>query len=208
MVTAPDLVIERATPADAESLGWLIADSFASGDGAPMPATEWLVPDPDDRRRVLAAQFTILTEHASRWGQVDTTVGRDAVAVWMPVGEGMAAPPPPDYDRRLREACIPYAHRLAYLDRLFESRHPAAAHHHLMFLAVHTSRQGRGLGSALLRHHLRLLDRHGTPAYLEASGHRNRALYERHGFRPHGDPIDLARRAFFWPMWREPNTSA
>jgi hypothetical protein len=44
----------------------------------------------------------------------------------------------------------------------------------------------------------------GTPAYLEASSARNRALYERHGFEvteelslPKGGPP-------IWLMWREP----
>jgi len=50
-------------------------------------------------------------------------------------------------------------------------------------------------------------DREGTPAYLEASSERNRALYERHGFE--------LRDTFHLPMggppirkmWRDPSAS-
>jgi ribosomal protein S18 acetylase RimI-like enzyme len=202
---AAQVEVERAQPSEAEQLGWLIAESFVTGDrGAGMPATEWLVPDPDDRCRVLAHQFTMLVEHATRWGQVETTAARDAVAVWMPVGGGPQPPAPRDYERRLHRECAPYTERLLHLDALFAAHHPREPHHYLMFLAVHPDRQGHGIGGCLLAHHLDQLDQHPGAAYLEASGRRNRALYRRHGFALHGDPFDLGSRALFWPMWRPP----
>jgi ribosomal protein S18 acetylase RimI-like enzyme len=202
--------ILRATVPDAEYLGWLIAEAFTTADsGRPMPATEWLVPDPDHRARVLAGQFTILTDWAIRWGQVDTTPQRDAVAVWMPIGASKPAPPgPEDYQRRLDQACSPYTERLLHLDALFAAHKPAGPFHHLMFLAVHPEQQNTGIGSMLLHRHLTELDRHRIPAYLEASSPRNRDLYQRHGFTDHGKPFGLNRQATFWPMLREPHPLA
>jgi hypothetical protein len=47
-------------------------------------------------------------------------------------------------------------------------------------------------------------DRTGTPAYLEASGERNRSLYARHGFVER-DPLPLpAGGPTVFPMWRDP----
>jgi hypothetical protein len=46
-------------------------------------------------------------------------------------------------------------------------------------------------------------DREGVPAYLEASGARNRDLYLRLGFRVTGE-IRLPDGPSMWPMWREP----
>jgi GNAT superfamily N-acetyltransferase len=194
--------IAQATGADVETLAWVIAEAFE-----PMPACAALVPEPDDRRRVLAANFGIAVEHAVRHGQVDTIWDRSAVAVWFPRGD--AAPADPEnYDARLTAACGPYADRFRYLDALFAAHHPAWPHHHLAFLAVTPQRQGTGLGSALLDHHHRLLDAQGTPAYVEASTRRNRALYLRHGYQPKGDPFDLPNGALFWPMWRPANPPA
>ena len=62
-------------------------------------------------------------------------------------------------------------------------------------LGVRPQSQGRGLGSQLMFEMLARSDRERTPAYLESSTERSRALYERHGFRTtRGDP-DAARRA-------------
>ena len=58
-----------------------------------------------------------------------------------------------------------------------------AAHYYLAFLGVDPSWQGRGLGSGGACAGDRPLRRRAVPAYLEASTPRNRALYERHGFR-------------------------
>jgi GNAT superfamily N-acetyltransferase len=64
-----------------------------------------------------------------------------------------------------------------------ESRHPRAPDHwYLQYIGVEPRRQGRGLGGALLAPILEQCDRRGTPAHLEASCERNRALYERNGF--------------------------
>lgn len=46
-----------------------------------------------------------------------------------------------------------------------------------------------------------------VPVYLEASTPRNRALYERHGFRDHGEPIPLPDGPRLQPMWRTPGAA-
>ena len=48
--------------------------------------------------------------------------------------------------------------RFRALDELFEDSHPQEPHHHLALLAVEPSLRGRGLGTALLRHHHASLD--------------------------------------------------
>jgi GNAT superfamily N-acetyltransferase len=89
---------------------------------------------------------------------------------------------------------------LSYL----ESQLPEEPHWHLPFLGVLPESQGQGIGSLLMRPVLERCDREGTPAYLEASTPRNRALYLRHGF----DVLDEIRLPGggprLWRMWREP----
>lgn len=68
------------------------------------------------------------------------------------------------------------------LGRQLNALHPRMPHAHLVFLGVSPAAQGRGVGSAMLKHAFAPLDASGTHAYLEASTERNVALYERHGF--------------------------
>lgn len=85
--------------------------------------------------------------------------------------------------------------------------HPAADHWFLPLTGVDSVAQGPGLGSALLRHGLAACDRDGLPAYLEATSPRNRALYERHGFRV-ADVIQAGSSPPMWAMLREPGAAS
>lgn len=190
--------IVTAEPEEADVLAGLVAEAFAD-----LELTHWLVPDPSARRRVLAANFRTIVEHALSYGTVQATSDRTAVAVWLP------ATPVPDiagYDARLASACGEYTDRFRALDEAMHAAHPTTPpHEHLAFLAVTPLRQGEGLGSALLRHRHQALNAAGIPAYLEASSLRSRALYLRHGYRPHGGLFRPAPDAApMWPMWRNP----
>ncbi|MEU0571656.1 GNAT family N-acetyltransferase [Nonomuraea sp. NPDC005983] len=188
--------IRRAGAGDAHQVSALIATAFASLD-----AVAYVVPDPAVRHEIMTADFRILVDHAVEHGQIDV-IDEDAVAVWFP--RTAPLPEPPDYDRRLAAATGEWVDRFRVLDTLFDQHHPSEPHHHLAFLAVHPSRQGGGLGTALLRHHHARLD--GLPAYLEASSPRSRELYLRHGYRAR-TPFALPNGARFWPMWRPATTS-
>ncbi len=61
-------------------------------------------------------------------------------------------------------------------------RDPDGEHSHLGPVAVEASVRGRGIGSALLAHYTREVDREGTAAYLETDRLANVRLYRRHGF--------------------------
>ena len=72
---------------------------------------------------------------------------------------------------------------------------------YLPFIGVDVSRQGRGLGSALMKHALKRCDEEGTQAYLESSNPANISLYERHGFQVMGR-IDAGSAPPIHPMIR------
>jgi ribosomal protein S18 acetylase RimI-like enzyme len=81
--------------------------------------------------------------------------------------------------------------------------HPTEPHWYLPLIGVDPARQGRGYGSALLRHALAVADRDKLPAYLEATSPNNRRLYERYGFESIGE-IQHADSPPMWPMLRKP----
>lgn len=112
-------------------------------------------------------------------------------AIWLKPGDKAFDLPP------LRELMLtPLLFRVAGLEgmrkatalgRRLTALHPTIPHAHLVFLGVSPEAQGRGVGSAMLKHALAPLDASGTAAYLEATSERNIALYERHGFVVSGE---------------------
>lgn len=71
---------------------------------------------------------------------------------------------------------------LAQVGEQMGEYHPKEPHWYLSLIGVDPSRQGEGLGAALLQAGLERCDAEGLPAYLESSSPRNVPLYERHGF--------------------------
>jgi len=83
-----------------------------------------------------------------------------------------------------------------------EEIHPHEDHWYLPMIAADPSKTGRGLGAALMKHALTLVDEAGLPAYLESSNPRNISLYERHGFEIMGE-IQAGTSPVMTPMYRK-----
>jgi len=81
--------------------------------------------------------------------------------------------------------------------------HPEEPHWYLPQIGVDPMHQGRGYGSALMRHALLKCDRDKKLAYLESSNPRNLSLYIRHGFEMMGT-IQVADSPPMFPMLRKP----
>ncbi len=73
---------------------------------------------------------------------------------------------------------------------------------YLPCIGVDAAGQGKGVGSALMKHALRLCDEQGVRAYLESSNPANISLYERHGFEVMGR-IQAGSAPPITPMIRE-----
>ena len=73
---------------------------------------------------------------------------------------------------------------------------------YLPVIGVDAADQGKGIGSALMKHALQLCDEQGTRAYLESSNPANISLYERHGFAVVGQ-IQISSAPPVHPMIRE-----
>ncbi|HEY5987467.1 MAG TPA: GNAT family N-acetyltransferase, partial [Streptosporangiaceae bacterium] len=190
--------VVTAEAADLDALSEVIADAFH-----PLAPSQWLIPDDAARRDIFPAYFRIFVEHALAHGTVHTVPDRSAAALWFPVGpDGPVAPD--RYAERLTTTTGPWAHRFRAFEAALDSRHPVGIpHQHLAMLAVHPSRQGHGIGTALLRAHHHTLDHDArVQAYLEASDLRTRQLYLHEGYTDHGPPIRLPGGPRMYPMLR------
>jgi GNAT superfamily N-acetyltransferase len=202
-VRRPGDRVVAASAADAAVLSEVIAEAFFD-----LPPSRWLVPDRAARRRIWPGYFRIYVEHALAAGVVQTTPGRDAAALWLPVGQ--TAPAAPEgYAAALAEVAGPYLDRFTAFDAALDQRHPAGiAYHYLAILAVRSDRQGQGTGTALLQAYHHHLDTEiGQPAYLEASSERTRRVYLHRGYTNYGPPIALPGGPAMFPMRREPRST-
>jgi GNAT superfamily N-acetyltransferase len=186
-------------PRMAAALGWAFEDD---------PAAAWVVPDDEQRRRLLERAFLLFLERI--WfAQEECYTTRNVVgaAIWELPNEwklGVGA-----QLRLLPRLALTYRRHTPRLVRALdalESNHPEQPHYYLPFVGVVPEWQGRGIGAALLRPVLDRCDRDRMPAYLEASSPRNRALYERHGFAV-TEEFRLGKGSPpLWRMWREPQS--
>jgi ribosomal protein S18 acetylase RimI-like enzyme len=161
------------------------------------PVMAWFLPDPDRRRARLEQFFRDgeLRGPFGRHGEVCTTDGLAAAAVWLPPGKW-----------RLRAIdqlrLLPVLIRVVF--QAVERRHPRQPPHwYLATLGTDPDRQGHGLGSALLADQLARCDAAGLPSYLESSKESNVPFYERHRFVV-TDTFDLPDGPRLWLMWRDP----
>lgn len=200
---APDALapmITRAQPRDADRLTAAIAEAFL-----PIAPCRWLLPEQDDRTRLLPRLLHLDVEDALAHGTVYTTPWRDAAALWL-ARDPDRPPQPFDHERVAAAVGEQHAERARNYHHLVEAAHPAEPHDYLLILAVRPGQQRAGVGSALLAAHHQRLDLTGRAAYLEASDTGTREFYQRHGYRvmdPAG--IDLPDPdTVLYRMWRDP----
>jgi len=172
------------------------------------PLSLYLFGGPRSRSTGLAKFFAIQMRHTYlRHGQVWTTSDRAGAALWAP--PGMPRPGLVDLVRIL--PVLPYLSvwgrktpDVVHLLAAYERARPRQPHWYLGTLGTDPDRQGRGVGSHLLRIVLDRLDVEGVPAYLESSKERNLSFYARHGFEVTGQIHTPGDGPTLWLMWRDP----
>jgi GNAT superfamily N-acetyltransferase len=203
------MVPRLATPDDAELIGRIGAAGFFAD-----PIMSWAIPDPDSRLHKLAIMFTSLakgmtTDPGSQVWIVDDA----AIAMWRDptyvhfepeaTDEGDAEPDdhdepptPPLFDEDEQA-------RFAVMRTSMQEHHAREPHWYLNVLSAEPSRQGQGLGTAVLSPVLERCDAEGVGAYLESTNPRNRTLYRRSGFVDR-DEMVFADSPGMLSMWRAP----
>lgn len=167
---------------------------------------------PDARERLLGGTMRGAVEATRRWGTAECLrEGGRVVAVSlsfvpgafpMPAVRSLALLAPGVLRGGLRRAA-----RVARLDAYMRGRHPHYRHHYLWFLGVEPERQGRGLGSELLRALSSRADATAAAAYLETDKPTSVKLYEGHGYRV-TDEEDVPGIGFHMWFMKRPEVSA
>ena len=144
------------------------------------PMARWAFPDPATYLNVMPQVARAFGGNGFAQGAAHLAGAGSAAAMWLPPG----IQPDNDGLMALTDEHSPKEQQ-ADMERVFsqmETYHPSEPCWYLPLIGVDPPSQGRGYGSALLRHALEQCDRDGMPAYLESSNPRNIPLYQRHGF--------------------------
>ena len=159
-----------------EVAGEALARSFFND-----PLAVYMIPDACERARLLPSHFTPFVRYGHLFGKVLTTPTSDAAAVWLPSEVAEITP-----DRAARcgldkiEAAVGSAawDRFNRVMECVEQVHHSVvpgSHWYLALIGVDPSRQGHGVGIALLRAMLSRVDVDGLPCYLETFSRRTSA---------------------------------
>jgi ribosomal protein S18 acetylase RimI-like enzyme len=191
---ARDSDVQTAGIGDQSRLAAAIVLAFSAD-----PAARWTYPAPENYLTHFPDLVRIFGSRAFECGTAHFIGDVQAAALWLPPGMQ------PD-----EEALMAHFQRTARAEdqdtlfAVFEQMgqyHPDEPHWYLPLIGVDPAQQGKGYGSALLMHALRLCDEDGTPAYLESSNPKNIPLYQRHGFEVLGT-IQVGSSPPITPMLR------
>jgi GNAT superfamily N-acetyltransferase len=170
------------------------------------PAFLWMFPVEGSRARRLRRYFiTELQHEALRHGAVEVACADGRIvgaAVWFPPGTWLSGTELSALVGYVRA----FGRRLGvgsrYLSIAVRAHPREQPHWYLAIIGVDPSRQGQGVGAALLRSRLEHCDDQTLPAYLESSKPENVPLYEHFGFQATG-ALDLPEGApVVTTMWR------
>jgi ribosomal protein S18 acetylase RimI-like enzyme len=196
--SAGALAVFEAMPHSAERVYSALTLAFVAD-----PASRWLFTEADNFLLNFPKFARALAGPALHSGTGLVMDNYAAVALWLAPGEG------PD-EQALGELIETVVARekqddMAAVVEEMGRYHPKGPHWYLPLIGVEPSRQGQGLGSALLRTSLSRCDADGLPAYLESSNPKNQPLYERHGFQAIGE-IKIRSCPPIVPMLRRPRS--
>ena len=192
------LAVFEAEPHHAERVYGALTLAFAAD-----PASRWLFTEADSFLVNFPKFARALAGPALQNGTGLAMDNYAAVALWLAPGQG------PDEQTlgELIETAVAREKQddMAAVVEEMGRYHPEGPHWYLPLIGVEPSRQGQGLGSALLRTSLSRCDADGLPAYLESCNPKNQPLYERHGFEAIGE-IKIRSCPPIVPMLRRPRS--
>jgi len=190
-----DFIIRDINPGEIETVADLLSTGYYHD-----KFFKWSVDCDDSRHRIVANYYKIYLGAAGCVSHVveSPTMGMIGASVWLPhdVDGGIYH----ETDKVVGEYAPQFR---AVSDRSHDSEPPMAPFYQLVGFVVLREAQGMGVGGALLKYHLDILDAAGIPTYLEASTpYFGGGVYGKFGYQPVGELMVFADTAVLYPLWR------
>jgi ribosomal protein S18 acetylase RimI-like enzyme len=189
-------IIKAVTPANADQAVGTIVLAFSAD-----PIARWFYPDPHEYLLHLPGFVREFAGKAFEQCSAYYIDGYLGAALWLPPD----VHPDETALAALLQRTIPEKNQqeiFAFIEQMDRS-HPSEPHWYLPMIGVDPAQQGKGYGSALLKHALERCDGEGKLAYLEASSPKSIPLYQRHGFEL-VSTIQVGPSPPLFPMVRKP----
>jgi ribosomal protein S18 acetylase RimI-like enzyme len=189
-------IIKAVTPANADQAVGTIVLAFGAD-----PIARWFYPDPHEYLLHLPGFGREFAGKAFEQCSAYYIDGYLGAALWLPPD----VHPEETALAALLQRTIPEKNQqeiFAFIEQMDRS-HPSEPHWYLPMIGVDPAQQGKGYGSALLKHALERCDGEGKLAYLEASSPKSIPLYQRHGFEL-VSTIEVGSSPPLFPMVRKP----
>jgi GNAT superfamily N-acetyltransferase len=194
-------------PADSDGLAGILSQAFLFD---PIMTYAFL-DDEDVRGAFIKLVYSRVIRYALLYGEVLTTESVDGGAIFLSPGNEIFS-----LWRAFRTGMFSLPFELGWENlRRFMATLEAAEeghkycmheqHWYLWVIGVHPSKQGKGIGSALMDPILSRADVDGLPCYLETSNERNLPIYENKGFKVRFKTKTPDDGPHIWGMVREPN---
>lgn len=192
-------IIKTATVSDEAPSIAVVVLAFSAD-----PAARWTWPDPHQYLMHFPNFVKALGGNAFANGSAYNVDGYAGAALWLPPEVH------PDEDALItllqRTGSAPVQKDVFAVFEQMGRYHPGEPHWYLPFIGIDPFQQGKGYGTALMKHALIPCDRDQTLAYLESSNPKNIPLYERHGFELLGT-IQVGTSPPIFPMLRKPRVT-
>ena len=190
-----EFTIRPINPQEIEKVAALLSTGYYHDD-----FFKWSVESDDERHKIVADYYSIYLKAVGCVAHVAETPDGSIIGatVWLPHDVDTSI-----YDEIDKAAGIYAPQFRAVCDNSHYSEPPMEPFYQLVGFVVLPKAQGMGIGGALLKYHLDILDKVGIPTYLEASTpYFGGGVYGRFGYQPVGELMVFAETAVLYPLWR------
>jgi ribosomal protein S18 acetylase RimI-like enzyme len=200
-----EIRVARLRESQIEDAASLLARAFHD-----QPFERFVEPDAERRMRLLREVFLRLVRYCFACGEPYVSEDKVAgVALWMPPD---ATHMTPEQEREFGldrtseifgETAFARSRPLKDLLNELHERDMKEPHWYLPILGVDPSRQGTGVGGALLRAGFARAGERRLPCYLDTAKPSNVSFYERHGFKVLTQGVEPVSALPYWTFRRD-----
>jgi len=160
----------------------------------------WCVESDEDRHKIVTDYYKVYLNAMGCVAHVAESSDGSIIGatVWLPHDVDISIYD--DIDRVVGK----YADRFrAVADMSHENEPTGMPFYQLVAVVTAKSARGMGIGTALLKYHLDILDKQEIPTYLEASTpYHGKGVYGKFDYRPFGELMVFSDTAVLYPLWR------